>query len=197
MEGNGRQMVKNTPWEALEIGMEAEARRLCVADDLYVFAHASGNLNPMHLPKEDGDGDGEPEAIAPSLWIGALISSVLGNQLPGPGTLYRSQTLDFIGRAEAGDELVAKVRLTEKGADRLAIFDTWVELADGTRICEGQAKVTAPERALNYAPHEVPGLLVQRHVPFDDLDRVSVLLERRRDTAHGSPSVAVAALRAQ
>ncbi len=162
-------LVKNVPWDALKPGMEAQIRRLCVADDLYVFAHASGNLNPMHLPKEDGDGDGEPEAVAPSLWIGALISSVLGNQLPGPGTLYRAQSLRFLNRAEAGDELIACVRCIETGPDRMARFETWVDRADGIRVCEGEAEVTAPERSMSYAPHEVPGLLVQRHVHFDRL----------------------------
>ena len=159
----------NTPFDALEIGMEAEVRRLCVADDLYVFAHASGNLNPLHLPKEDGDGDGTAEAVAPSAWIGSLISGVLGNQLPGPGTLYKSQSLRFVGRAHAGDELVAKVRVAEKGADRTVRFDTWVEAPDGSRIAEGEAEVIAPEAPQSFTLDDVPGLQVQRHVHFDSL----------------------------
>ena len=47
-----------TPYEKLEIGQEASLKRLCTTDDFLVFAHASGNLNPMHLPDQDGDGDG-------------------------------------------------------------------------------------------------------------------------------------------
>jgi hypothetical protein len=69
----------------------------------------------MHLPKEDGDGDGKPEAVAPSAWVAALISGVLGNQLPGPGTLYLSQELAFPGRAHAGDTLTVTVRIEDKG----------------------------------------------------------------------------------
>ncbi|NSX53208.1 bifunctional enoyl-CoA hydratase/phosphate acetyltransferase [Parasulfitobacter algicola] len=159
----------NTPFDKLEIGMQAESPRLCIADDLYVFAHASGNLNPMHLPKEDGDGDGKPEAIAPSIWIASLISAVLGNQLPGPGTLYKSQTLNFVGRAHAGDELIAKVKLVEKGDDRQATFDTWVEHKNGTRVVEGQAKVVAPATSQSFTADDVPGLTVQRHMHFDRL----------------------------
>ena len=159
----------NTTWDELEIGAEARLERLCVADDLYVFAHASGNLNPMHLPKLDGDGDGVPEAAAPSMWVASLISAVLGNILPGPGTLYRSQNLRFLSHAHAGDKLVAHVRLAEKLPDRAARFDTWVERGDGTRIAEGVAEVIAPARKGTFNLDDVPGLTVQRHVHFDRL----------------------------
>ncbi len=168
-QGDGRvATLKSTPFSALEIGMEAEVTRLCVADDLYVFANSSGNFNPMHLPKEDGDGDGVPEAVAPSMWIASMISSVLGNQLPGPGTLYHSLSLTFLDRAHAGDELTARVRLIGKGEGRIARFETWVERGE-TRICEGVAEVVAPANGNTFEALEVPGLTVQRHVHFDAL----------------------------
>ncbi|KGB81712.1 bifunctional enoyl-CoA hydratase/phosphate acetyltransferase [Rhodovulum sp. NI22] len=157
----------NIPWTDLEIGMEAETTHTCRAEDFYVFANSSGNLNPMHLPKEDGDGDGQPEAVAPSMWMGALISGVLGNFLPGPGTLYKSQMLTFLGRAHAGDEITAKVRLLSKGEGNLATFETWVEQADGTRIADGEAVVLAPERKVAIDIRDVPGLTVQTHAHFD------------------------------
>lgn len=161
--------LENTPFDRLEIGMEAEVKRLCVADDLYVFAHASGNLNPMHLPKEDGDNDGHAEAIAPSFWVGSLISAALGNKLPGPGTLYKSQNLRFVGRAHAGDELVAKVRLIEKKANNCAVFETTVTLTDGTIIVEGEAEVIAPTHSSTFDARDVPGLTVESHRHFDKL----------------------------
>ncbi|PTQ73363.1 phosphate butyryltransferase [Celeribacter persicus] len=162
-------IFENVPFDELEVGMEAENRRLCVADDLYVFAHASGNLNPLHLPKEDGDKDGKPEAVAPSFWVGSLISSVLGNKLPGPGTLYKSQTLRFLGRAHAGDELVARVKLIRKTDERSAIFETTVALADGTVLVEGEAEVFAPTEKHSFDIHDVPGLTVESHRHFDKL----------------------------
>ncbi|KCV81244.1 bifunctional enoyl-CoA hydratase/phosphate acetyltransferase [Actibacterium atlanticum] len=160
---------KNVPWDALEIGMEAEVTHLCNAEDFYVFANASGNLNPLHLPKEDGDADGQPEAVAPSMWMGALISGVLGTYLPGPGTLYKDQTLTFLSRAHAGDTITAKVRLASKEEGRLAHFDTWVEAEDGSRIAEGRATVIAPDKAVEVDLDDVPGLTVQTHRHFDHL----------------------------
>lgn len=159
----------NTPYAALQPGMEAASPRLVTADDLYVFANSSGNHNPMHLPREDGDGDGQPEAVAPGMWVAALISSVLGNQLPGPGTLYQRQTLTFLDRAHAGETLVAKVRVAEKRPENAVLFDTWVERDDGLRICEGTAEVIAPDRPMRFDDMEVPALTVRRHVHFDRL----------------------------
>ncbi len=159
--------LHNIPFNALEIGMEAEQTRTLRADDLYIFANSSGNLNPMHLPDEDGDG--HPEALAPGMWVAALISAVLGCKLPGPGTVYHSQSLRFVGRAHAGDTLTVKLRLTGKGDNRLVRFDTWVEAADGTRILEGEAEVFAQENPITFTADDLPGLTVQRHVHFDRL----------------------------
>ena len=158
---------KNKLWDELEIGMEAEIAHLCTADDFYVFANASGNMNPMHLPKEDGDGDGAPEAVAPSMFLASLLTGVMGNLLPGPGTLYESQTLTFIGRAHAGDTVTAKVRLTDKGEENRATFDTWVEDAAGNRIVTGEAVVTAPRERVKIDLRDVPGLTVNSHEHFD------------------------------
>ncbi len=161
--------MDNVPFEQLKVGMEAHDTRTCRADDLYVFANASGNLNPMHLPKEDGDGDGQVEAVAPGMWVASLISSVLGCKLPGPGTLYHSQSLRFLERAHSGDTLTARVRLTDKGPGTRVTFDTWVENQDGVRLVEGEAKVEAPTKAMHFDVDDVPGLTVQRHEHFDRL----------------------------
>ena len=160
----------NTPWHALEVGMEASARRLCRAEDFLVYASSSGNHNPVHLPGEDHDGDGRPdEPVAPSMWVASLVSAVLGNQLPGPGTLYRGQNLRFLGRAHAGDELTVRIKLTEKKPDGIAVFATTVTKSDGSMVLEGEATVIAPAAELSFTADALPGLTVQRHVHFDRL----------------------------
>ncbi|MEX0286336.1 MAG: bifunctional enoyl-CoA hydratase/phosphate acetyltransferase [Paracoccaceae bacterium] len=162
-------ILQNVPFDQLTIGMEATQKRLCRHDDLFVFANSSGNLNPLHLPGEDGDGDGAPEAQAPGMWVASLISGVLGCELPGPGSQYREQSLRFVGQAQAGDTLVAGVRLVAKEGDGTVRFDTWVEREDGMRIVEGEAEVVAPTQPMTFDAHDVPGLTVQRHVHFERL----------------------------
>ena len=98
------QTIRNKSWAELEVGDKAAIERTCAVQDLILFAHVSGNTNPMMLP--DGSANhGSKEVIAPSMWVGSLISAVLGNVMPGPGTLYRSQSLEFKKRVHVGDRL--------------------------------------------------------------------------------------------
>jgi len=160
---------ENKTYAELEIGDSASLKRRCTENDLYVFANASGNLNPMHLPDEDGDGDGHNEAVFPSMWVGALISAVLGNLLPGPGTLYRSQSFTFMGRAQVGDELEATVTITDKQEDNRVILDTKVTGRGGDLLASGVAIVLAPTRKVQFETEAMPHLLVHRHQHFDRL----------------------------
>lgn len=160
----------NTPYDQIEIGATAELKRVCTEDDFYVFATSSGNHNPMHLPTEDGDGDGQTEAVAPSMFVGALISAVLGNILPGAGTLYRAQRFSFLARVHAGDELLARVTVTDKRPDREVILSTQViRIGDGALVVDGEASVIAPDRPLAFEEIDLPGLIVQRHRHFEAL----------------------------
>ncbi|MEM9880061.1 MAG: bifunctional enoyl-CoA hydratase/phosphate acetyltransferase, partial [Pseudomonadota bacterium] len=185
-------LVRNIPFDQLEVGMTASETRLCRADDFYIFANASGDHNPLHMP--NGQNVGGNEATAPGMWVASLISAVLGNKLPGPDTMYRQQSLRFLKRASAGDTLTAHVRLIEKGPDRMARFDTWVEAADGDRVLEGQAEVIAPAASHAYEVADVPGLTVRRHQHFDEILaaskqfeplRTAVIAPEKRDSLTG------------
>lgn len=140
-------IAENKTYDELRVGDTAEVRRLCTIDDILIFANASGNHNPMHLPDYDPDGDGHPDSVAPSMWVGSLISATLGNVLPGAGTLYLSQTFRFVGRAQAGDELIAKVAVLEKGPDLTVRLATEVTLAaTGALVLDGEALIRAPSQ---------------------------------------------------
>lgn len=163
--------LENRTYDELKIGDSAELRRLITVDDLFIFAQSSGNHNPLHLPGQDSDGDGEPDqGVAPGMFVASLISGVLGTFLPGPGTLYRSQTLDFRGRSQAGEELVARATVTAKEDGGIVALTTEVTRAsDGQVIVTGEARVIAPTRKVITAELEIPGLIVQRHRHFDAL----------------------------
>lgn len=156
-------------YDDLSIGMTAETTRLCREEDLIVFANSSGNFNPLHVPMQDGDGDGTPEAVAPEMWLASLISSVLGNSLPGPGTVYKSQSLEFTGQAKAGQTLAIKVTVVAKGPDRTVTLDTRVESLGGECLVKGTAVVQAPLTVVPLDTSQVPGLVVNRHVHFEKL----------------------------
>jgi len=165
--------LKNRTFQNMQPGDVAEMRRLITADDLYVFAAASGNANPMHLQDSDLDGDGQTERVAPGMFMASLISAVLGTQLPGPGTLYRRQVLDFDARAHAGEEVMVRVEVLDKhanGAGGIVRLKTEVRrLGDDAVVLSGEAEVIAPTESVDRDGVDVPGLLVQRHRHFETL----------------------------
>jgi len=161
---------ENRPLADIRVGDTAELSRLITTDDLYVFASASGNHNPMHLTQEDADHDGRPDAVAPGMFISSLVSAVLGMKLPGPGTLYRAQSLSFHNRAHAGEELVTTVTVTDVDPGGTVTLATEVRRkSDDALILDGQATVTAPNQKHVWDDIDVPGLIVQRHRHFDAL----------------------------
>lgn len=164
---------ENRLYDELKIGETASLKRVCTENDLFVFAHASGSTNPLHLPNDEHD---DLEAVAPSMWVGALFSSVLGNLLPGPGTLYRSQTLTFFDRARVGDEITLTVTVIDKRPGNVVAFETVATGRDGGRLAEGVAEVLAPTRKVRLEDLDVPNLIIQRHRHFDALlDKAEML----------------------
>jgi phosphate butyryltransferase len=158
--------VRNTTWDELQVGASAAIERTCSIQDLYLFAHVSGNLNPLMLPDADVQNN---HPVAPSLWVGSLVSAVLGNLLPGPGTLYRAQNLRFHCRVRPGDTLTVEVRCSEKRDKPIAIFETRIRKADGTLVVDGSAEVEVPTESVVTQPHELPDILLQRHDHFSRL----------------------------
>jgi phosphate butyryltransferase len=156
----------NRTFDEIEIGASASIRRVMTPEDTYLFAHVSGNLNPVHLPVSPGRSADVPPA--PSMWLGALFSAVLGNLLPGPGTLYESQTLRFLGRAHIGDELVVSVQVTGKRPPRSVVLATRIICGDDVLV-EGVAEVLAPAEHRVVEDAVLPGVTVARHRHFERL----------------------------
>ncbi|MBT9383079.1 bifunctional enoyl-CoA hydratase/phosphate acetyltransferase [Pseudooceanicola sp. CBS1P-1] len=164
-------LIENRTFDELSVGDTAELKRLCTQDDLIVFANMSGNHNPMHIADLDGDGDGRAEAIAPSMFVGSLISAVLGNLLPGAGTLYREQNFVFHARAHAGEELISRVTVTalHPETSRVTLATEVRRIEGDVLILSGVAEVEAPRHKIRLNTHDLPGLIVQRHRHFEKL----------------------------
>ncbi|MGP0093349.1 MAG: bifunctional enoyl-CoA hydratase/phosphate acetyltransferase [Xanthobacteraceae bacterium] len=158
----------NRTFDEIAVGDTAEASRQLTASDLIVFAHASGNLNPIHMTGLDGPPiAGEEAAVAPSAWVGSLVSAVLGMRLPGPGTLYKAQSFAFHDRLHLGEIAVVKVRVIAKGEGRTVRLATSVERPDGSLLADGEATVIAPAARQFIPAAALPGILVERHLHFD------------------------------
>lgn len=155
-------------WDDIKEGETASVTRVCTPNDLVVFAHASGNFNPVHLPGEAEQETGHAP-VAPAMWCGSLFSAVFGNKLPGPGTVYRSQSLRFYSRVEAGDGVIATVTVREKLPGRLLVMDCRLEKENGVLVCDGLAEVCAPQTRLVTDGVVIPELTLIRRGKFSRL----------------------------
>lgn len=114
---------------SLELGSRAELTRRYTDQDMKDFAQMAGA------------GAGVPASV-PGPLIGGLFSYLLGVELPGRGTNYLKQSLEFLAPAPVGEPLTASVTITRLRPEKhLVDLETVCEMADGTRICEGRALV--------------------------------------------------------
>src|SRR3546814_19891536 len=82
-------------FDGLAVGDRAEVTLTLQRQDIELFAVMSGDVNPAHVDEDFDKSDMFQKVIAHGMWGGALISAVLGTELPGPGTLYLNQSLSF------------------------------------------------------------------------------------------------------
>ena len=115
---------------------------------------------------EDRDGHTDPDTIAPSMWVGSQISAILGNSLPGAGTKYRSQTLNFYERVHVGDDLAITVTVTAKREPGIVILNCTLTNQKGELVADGIADVLAPTEHIDIPDAALPRLVVQRHEKF-------------------------------
>jgi len=103
------------------IGMQRVLSRTITEDDILLFAQVSGDRNPIHLDPEYAERSIFGKRIAHGFLIGSLISAVLGNDLPGPGSIYLGQTLKFLAPIHIGDTVTVKVKVVAVREDKRII----------------------------------------------------------------------------
>lgn len=129
----------------LEIGMKANRKRVITDADIALFAQASGDNNPVHLDDAYAATTRFGKRIAHGMLSVSMISAILGNDLPGYGTIYLSQSVNFKAPVFIGDEITATVELVNYRESRgIATFRTTATNQDGTLVLEGEAVVMAP-----------------------------------------------------
>ncbi|MDX2259727.1 MAG: MaoC family dehydratase [Hyphomicrobiaceae bacterium] len=133
-------------FEDLEVGMEASIRKTVSEADIAAFAEISGDRNPVHLDRAYAARTIFKEPIAHGLLTAAYISTVFGMELPGPGAIYVSQTLNFKAPVKIGDEVTARVVVVDLvPSKRRALFDC-ICTVKGRVVLDGEAMMMVPAR---------------------------------------------------
>ena len=134
-------------FEDLSVGMEASFEKAVTEADIFGFAEITGDKNPVHLDADYAAKTLFKERIAHGMLSAGYISAVFGTQLPGPGAIYVSQSLNFRGPVKIGDTVTAHVRLRELvSGKRRAIFDCRCSVGEKS-VLEGEAPLMVPGRA--------------------------------------------------
>jgi 3-hydroxybutyryl-CoA dehydratase len=132
--------------EQLQLGDFAQFAKTITDADIVLFAGVTGDLNPAHINEEYAKTTFFKTRIAHGVLLGGFISSVIGMQLPGPGTIYIKQELNFLAPARIGDTITARVEVSEmnKEKNRITLTTTCTNQNNET-VLNGQALVSPPK----------------------------------------------------
>ena len=133
-------------FEDLTVGQKASFGKTITEADIVLFAAVTGDTNPMHLNAEYARGTIFKERIAHGMLAAGLITKVLGTQLPGPGTIYLSQTLKFRAPVRIGETVTATVEVMELHADKHRATLSTICTVAGKSVLDGEAYVSVPSR---------------------------------------------------
>jgi len=132
--------------EDIEIGMVRSLRKVVTDRDIELFAEVSTDRNPVHLDDDYAHDTIFGGRIAHGMLTAGLVSAVIGEQLPGHGTVYLGQSLKFLAPVRPGDMVLAEVEVTEiDHSKRRVTMDTRC-VVEGKKVLAGEATVLAPSR---------------------------------------------------
>ncbi len=132
--------------EDIEIGMMRSLTKEVTDRDIALFAEVSTDRNPVHLDEDYAQQTIFGGRIAHGMLTAGLVSAVIGEQLPGHGTVYLGQSLRFLGPVRPGDRVTAEVEVTAiDHAKRRVTMETRCLVA-GKKVLAGEALVLAPSR---------------------------------------------------
>jgi 3-hydroxybutyryl-CoA dehydratase len=138
--------MKGLTIDMLSLNQSETFRKTISESDVYLFAGITGDTNPAHIDEVYANSTRFGKRIAHGLLVSSFISTVLGTKLPGPGTIYISQSLNFKAPVYIGDTIEAKVTVKEiiKEKNRVILL-TEIHNQNQELVVTGEAMVLAPK----------------------------------------------------
>lgn len=155
------QYIQNRTFDEIAVGDSAQLVRTLRPDDIHLFAAMSGDVNPAHVDPEFARSGQFREVVGHSMWGSTLISSLLGTEFPGPGTVYVSQTLAFWRPVTIGDTLTVTVTCKAKYEhNHHMVLDCLAVNHDGLKVIDGTAEVVAPTEKIKRPRVHLPEVTI-------------------------------------
>jgi len=166
VEASSASVIENRTFAELAIGDSASIAHRVTEADIQLFAIVSGDVNPAHVDPAYARTDAFHHVVAHGMFGGALISSVLGTRLPGPGTIYLSQFLRFHRPVGIGDTITARVTVRQKKPEHGDVMlDCACTNQDGVTVITGIAEVRAPREKLRLPRVALPTVSLEPPPP--------------------------------
>jgi phosphate acetyltransferase len=167
----------NKTYDEIKVGDSASLTRTLMPEDVKLFAILTGDVNPAVVDPSYSESGLFREVIAHGMWSGSLISTVLGTQFPGPGTILVDQSLHFARPVTIGDTITITVTAKQKfDHNQHVIFDCLCTNQEGLPVVRGTAEVLAPtEKVSRLQEVHMPEIRID-----DKHERYVHLLERVR-----------------
>lgn len=165
-----RDQLENQTFDEIEIGDQATLTRTLTADDITLFGVMSGDVNPSHFDAQFASETRYHKIVGHGMWGAALISSVVGTQLPGPGTIYLGQELRFRNPVEVGDAITVTLTVRSKiPGKNIVVLDCLLTNQRDERVITGTAEVIAPSTKAVMPRQQLPGVQLHRHEGYERL----------------------------
>jgi 3-hydroxybutyryl-CoA dehydratase len=134
--------MKLTKYSDLKIGQSAEVTHTITAEDIQTFGDLSGDYNPLHFNDEWAKTTMFEGRIAHGLLSASFISTVIGMKLPGPGTIYLSQSMKFMRPVRIGDTITARVEVAALNDEKKRVtLKTVCTNQDQEVVVDGEALI--------------------------------------------------------
>ena len=144
--------IENKTFDEIRLGDTASLVRTLTHKDIEVFAIMSGDVNPAHVDESFAKSDMFHKVVAHGMWGASLISTVLGTELPGPGTIYIDQSLHFRRPVGLGDTITVSVKVAKKIEEtHRVILECRAANQHGKEVITGTAEVIAPTEKISRA----------------------------------------------
>lgn len=134
----------------LSLGDSVQTKRSFSSEEVERFSELSGDRNPLHLEETYAAKTIFKKRVVHGSLVNSLFSNLLGNHLPGEGTIYCKQDSKFLKPVYIGDEITAIVEVVEIDADKNRVFlDTSAYNQHGEKVIAGKALVLPPKGAVS------------------------------------------------
>jgi 3-hydroxybutyryl-CoA dehydratase len=139
-------MIAGKNIDQIKVGDMAEFAKTITETDIYLYAGITGDFNPAHVNEIYAKNTFFKTRIAHGMLTAGLISAIIANQLPGPGTIYLKQDLSFLAPVHIGDTITGRVEVMELIPDKNRVrLKTTCSNQDGVIVISGEGLVSTPK----------------------------------------------------